>query len=191
MCLKRGYFCWKLLAVFKTVLRYAKLWAEVDILNFFVQPMLFLWAMRIVPIFGISCLIAIQTQCNVFLLISYAELALVHYKKTHFGLFCTWKSWFLIFFWFSPWAQSSLKVCQKKDISKSFEDIPYSLCVIHQYIVKQLCTEGFAIWAIFGSHDFFLTNFVFFSHFFIFRDQAYICRWTWVCRGLVLIFWAL
>ena len=54
------------------------------------------------------------TQCNVFLLISYAELALVHYKKTHFGLFCTWKSWFLIFFWFSPWAQSSLKVCQKK-----------------------------------------------------------------------------
>ena len=114
MCLKRGYFCWKLLVVFKTVLRYAKLWAEVDILNFFVQPMLFLWAMRIVPVFVISCLIAIQTQCNVFLLISYAELALVHYKKTHFGLFCTWKSWFLIFFWFSPWAQSSLKVCQKK-----------------------------------------------------------------------------
>ena len=34
ICLKGGYFCWKLLAVFKTVLRYTKLWAEVDILNF-------------------------------------------------------------------------------------------------------------------------------------------------------------
>ena len=34
ICLKRGYFCWKLLAVFKTVLRYTKLCSDVDILNF-------------------------------------------------------------------------------------------------------------------------------------------------------------
>ena len=56
-------------------------------LNFFVQRILFLWAMRIVPLIGISCLIALQTQCNVFLLISYAELALVYYKNTFLACF--------------------------------------------------------------------------------------------------------
>ena len=66
-------------------------------LNFFVQRMLFLWAMRIVPVIGISCLIALQTQCNAFLLISYNELALVYYKNTFLAYFVLENHDFLFF----------------------------------------------------------------------------------------------
>ena len=112
--MKRGYLCRKLLAVFKTMPSYAKLWTEVDILNFSIQRMLFLWAMRIVPVIGI---ILPHCSTNTMQCLPDDQLCWVSLgvlQKHIFGLFCTWKSWFLIFFWFSPWAQSSLKVCQKK-----------------------------------------------------------------------------